>query len=221
MPVTFDTSAKGIQTATAIAVCTMTIAANACLVVGVVQTSETNGSISACAVNGTPLTQFGRAYNNAAGVIATLFVLTAAPSGAVSISANTVDAGGASNIQIYAASYLGAKAANPFGTVISGTAGAVNNFAISVSTSTTDRVIFFASGINNLTAMNATTRLNDTANFGSFWADTAGPAAAISLSASAVITVQNIAFIGLNIAFSAAAAANATLGGLTLMGVGQ
>lgn len=218
MPVTFDASAKGIQTGTAIVVCTLTIAANAVLLVGITNTAAGDESISACGANGTPLTQLGRAKNDT-GVIATLFGLTAPPSGVVSISANTVG-GTSQNMQIYAASYLGAKGTNPFGTVIVGSAGAVNNFAISLSTSSTDRVIFLAGGVNDLTAMNATTRQKDTINYGSFWADTAGTAAAISLSASAIITAQNIAFLGVNIAFSAAAAAPSYFNGLTLQGCG-
>lgn len=218
MAVVIDASAKGIQTSTATLVCTITIAANAVLVVGICNTAWATGSISTVAANGTALTQLGRAYNDAGTVICTLFGLTAAPSGTVSISATT-KGGGVQNGQIYAASYLNAKTTNPFGTVIVGSAGAVNNFAISLSTSNVDRVIFCAAGVNNLTAMNATTRQVDSANFGSFFADTAGSSAAISLSASAVITVQNIAFLGMNIAFSAAAVGGGPLG-LSLMGCG-
>lgn len=196
MAVTFDSSAKGIQTSTVVGVCTFTIAANACLIVGVGTNSDV--SISACAVNGTLLTQLGTVLNDAGTIRTNLFGLTAAPSGVVSISANMVG-GVASIIMIMGASYLGASPTNCFGNVIVGTAGAVATFALSLSTSTTDRVVMFAGGANAFTATNSTTRQFDTAHDAFRMADTAGPASSISLSASCVVASQNLTFMGINI----------------------
>lgn len=217
MAVTFDAAAKSIQTSTASNSIALTIAANAFLLVSVSTVTNPGGSVSSVAANGNALTQIAR-VEASAGVILTIFCITAAPSGSVSISANLVG-GTAFTMQIQAASYLGVRSALPIGTINTGTAGAVNNINISLSTSTTDRVVFFAAGINDITAMNATTRLNTNTNFGSFWADTAGSSTAISLSASAIVTSQNIAFLGINLAFTSSGAATSPWG-LASMGCG-
>lgn len=216
MAVTFDSSAKNIQTSTVVGVCTFTIAANACLVVGVGTT--TNVSISACAVNGTQMTQLGRVANDADGTCVTLYGLTAAPSGVVSISANMVG-GGAATLFVGGCSYTGMTPTNTFGTVNTGTAGAVATFALSMSTSTTDVAFMFAGGFSLFTATNSTTRVTDSAHRAFRMCDTAGPASAISLSASCVTTSQNLAFLGVNIAMNDPSPAT---GGnfLCLLGVG-
>jgi hypothetical protein len=222
MPVTFDNAAAGIMTSTAETVATLTISTGCCLV-ACLSTKGSGGDTSWSSVqaNGTALTQLGRFNNTSAGVVVTLFGLTAAPSGVVSISAKVTGAI-AGPLQMYVASYNKAKSTGPFGTVIGGSASAVNNISISLSTSSTDMVVFHIAGVNAVTAMNATTRFNTNTLYGHVIADTAGSSAAISLSASAIITVQNIAFLGVNIAFSATAApASGFIGGLTLMGVGQ
>lgn len=217
MAVTYDSSAKQTVggTSTVVGVCTFTVAANACLVVGV--NTGTNISISACAVNGTLLTQLGTVLNDASGIRATLFGIANCPSGVVSISANMVG-GVAATICIGGASYTGADPTNPFGTVQSGTADAVATFALSLSTSTTHRVIIFGSANQNLTLSNVTTRMTDGQHKIYRFGDTSGSSNAISLSASCVAAGQNVAFLGLNIIDTAAAALIA--GSLSLMGAG-
>lgn len=215
MAVAFDNSAKGISTVTANTVCSFTVAAGAILLAGVM--TDNNRSISACVANGTNMTQIGRALHTSANMVVTLFGLTAAPSGTVSISATVV--GGVSEaMMIGAASYTGARDVNPWGTIITFTDSAVATIAVSISTSTNDRVVFLITGNNLLTATNVTTRITDQAHTVYRWGDTAGPSSVISVSASANATSQNIVGFGFNIIGSLTAAMMASR--MTLVGVG-
>lgn len=201
MAVLYDNSAIKTGTSTLVAVCTLTIAANACLIVGV--STQTNVSISACVAGSTTMTQLGRVLHNANGANVTLYGLTAAPSGSVSISANVVG-GGAATMCIVAASYTGQRQTNPFGVIKIGSASNVANFALSYSTSTTDRLIFFCGSTNNTSATNTTLRQTDTQHLVTLYSDTAGPASTFSLSCTAVNSTFFAAFIGLNIAATSA-----------------
>ena len=198
MAVTYDNSARTTVggTLTTVAVCNLTVAANAYLIAVILNDAITG--ISSCAANGTQMTFISLITNTATGLSGHVYGLVNPPSGNVSISANLVgDVTG--TMTIGGASYLGVKASNPVGTVNKGTAGAVATFVISVSTSTTDRAVMFAFGNNNFTATNATTRMTDTAHFAFRYADTAGPSNVISLSASAITTSQNLGFFGFNL----------------------
>lgn len=217
MAVTFDAAGGGIATSTVVGVCTFTIAANACLVVGVA--ARTNVSISACTVNGTQMTQIGRVVNDTTPHSETFYCLTAAPSGVVSISAGIVG-GAATTIWLAGASYLGGASANTFGGVNTGTATNAATFTLSVSTSTTDCVVLFATGTSNMTATNSTTRLQDSQHSVSKFCDVIASSNVISLSASCVTTTQNLAFMALNIRATDPNASTNFIGGLSLQGVG-
>lgn len=216
MSVTYDNSAK-IATNSTSCVATLTIAANACLLVAVATKGTAGKSVSSVIANGTSLTQLNRIENDAGLVVSTVWGLTAAPSGVVSISCNMV--GAAVSMVMVPASYIGASQTNPFSIIGAATAGAVSNIALSISSSTTSRVILYGAGVNTLTAMNATTRQVDSSSFGFCWADTAGAAGAISLSASALATSQNLAYMGINIVASVAAATSLH-NSMSLLGVG-
>lgn len=213
MPITFDAAGQtAAQTSTLSMVATLTIASNAVLVVGIANTGAGH-SISSVIANGTALTQLGRVQNNT-GVTLHIFGLTAAPSGVVSISANVV--GTAFTWAMQAASYLGAKAANCFGTVVSGTSASTTNINFSVSSTTTDRVVGFFASDSDISAVNATTRLSAAAHFGQIFTDITGAA---TTSLSATVITGTVAFLGLPIMFSVAAVA-ARPWGLATMGCG-
>lgn len=218
MSVVLDTSAKSQGTSTVETKCTMTVAAGACLIVGV--SCSTNVSVSACAANGTALTQLGRIlHTSQGGINVSLFGLTAAPSGVVSISANLVG-GGAGTLCLMAGSFVGQKTTNPFGTIILGTASAVATLAVAFSTSTTDMVVWFSAAANNYTATNATTLQVDAAHIPTHYCVTAGTASTISLSVSALTVNQNFAYAGVNIAATITAVASTAVGSLAMLGVG-
>lgn len=214
MAVTYDTSAKNIQTSTVQAVCSMTIAADACLIVGV--NCDTDVSVSACYANGTLLSQYATALNDASGLRVTMFVLTAAPSGVVSISANFVG-GVAVEAGIMAGSYLGASTTSPFSPTVQGSASAVNTLTLSLSSTTTDRVVIFSGGVNQHTAIGATTRLSDNAHRPARFVDAAGGINTYTATYSAVITSQNLAYIGINVRMSIA---SVMVNFMSLCGVG-
>lgn len=221
MAVTYDSSAKNSvgQTSTVTVVCTFTVAAGAVLLAGI--NTTTNVSVSACTVNGTPMTQLGRTLHTSAASAVTLYGLTAAPSGVVSISANLVG-GVAATMIIMGASYIGASGTNPFGTVISHSNSNVATTVMSLSTSTTDRVVAFGGGGNvfSFTSTLVTTRLTDGAHRESRWVDGAGTGADMSLSCSAVTTTNNLYWLGVNIAASVTAVASTAVGSLAMLGVG-
>lgn len=221
MAVTFDSSGKQTVggTSTVVAVCSFTVAAGAVLLVGVA--TPTTISISACAVNGTPMTQLGRILHTSAGFSSTLYGLTAPPSGVVSISAGLVG-GVANQLFIIGASYLGAKSVNPFGTVTTKSDSAVTTSVIGFSTSTTDMVTLFAGGFNSFsfTATLATTRQSDGNHHISRWVDAAGTGATMSLSCSSVVTTQNLYWIGVNIAATATAVGSTIPSFLAMVNVG-
>lgn len=198
MAVTYDNSARTTVggTVTAVAVCNLTVAANAYLI-AVLLNNATTG-VSSCAANGTQMTFIDLITNTASGLTGHVYGLTNPPSGNVSISANLVG-GVTGSMTIGGASYLGVKVSNPVGTINKGTAGAVATFVISVSTSTTDRAMLFSFGAGNMTATNATTRLYDSTHYAFRLADTAGPSSVISLSASVVAAGNNIGFFGFNL----------------------
>lgn len=219
MAVTYDNSCKQTVggTSTVVAVCNMTIAAGAVLLVGV--NTGDDVSVSAVYANGTLLTQLGRVVlSNTVTVTACLWGLTSSPSGGVSISAVAVG-GVATTFEIMAASYLGAATTNPFGTVITTTATSVANVVMSVSTSTTHRVVLFGTGRQTFTAMNATVRQTDASHNTTFWADTAGPGNAISLSVSCNAVTQFTGFIAVNIA-ALVASTSLPPNKMALLGVG-
>lgn len=221
MPVTFDTS--GIYTSsTTTGTVALTIASNACLIVGVATNAVLNKSVSAIYVNAVDITssrlQRIEATKDGIGVTSEIYCMTAAPSGAVTITVTLI--GVAANMVIIGASYIGAKSVNPFSVTDARSATGVSNVVVSISTSTTDRVVFFASAnVGTISATNATQRQKTAEHFGCFLADTAGPASSISLSATLVaFTTSNAAYIGLNIAFSAASTARVPQ--LALLGAG-
>lgn len=198
MAVTADASTQISGTATASCVCTLTIAVGGCLLVYV--DTVQNVSVSAVVANGVAMTQLGRILHKSATCTCTLYGLTAgvAPTGAVSISAALVGAF-VGTVGMFAASYLGSSTTNPFGTINTGTASAVNNAALSMSTNTGDMMSFVVVGRNVLTAQNATTLLSDNGHNARRLAHTAGSGTTFSLSISANATTQNFVFMGVNI----------------------
>lgn len=215
MAVTFDAAATSIQTFTAAAVVTLTIAANAVLLVGCYTKGTVAGSISAVAQNGTALTQLGR-VEGSGGTIVTIFGLTAPSSGVVSISANTVG-GVAMEFNIHALTYTGAKASNCFGTPGSATAASAVNLNLSVSSATNNKVVAFFCSPADVTAVPATARAYTGSNYGSGAFEATG-AATVSISASVAVSTA-IVGLGISIIFSVAAAPS-TLYGLMMLGVG-
>lgn len=193
MPVAFAVAAKSINTTTSTCVLSFTVTPGACIIAGI--STHNNTTISAVYANGTPFTFLGRHKHGSHSMAAALYGLLNAPSGTVSVSCQTVG-GVAPVMHMMAAAYTGVGS---FGDYKQGSGSAVANVALSFSTSTTGRVVCFGSGLNTLTAMNATTRLSDVAHLATNWCDTAGPAASYSLSYSANASIQNLLFVGLNL----------------------
>lgn len=198
-------------TSTASLVCTFTATSSAALIV-CISVDLANITVSSCAVNGTAMTQYARVLNDANNMAASVFVLTACPSGVLSISANLVGAV-ATQMCIGGVTYTGARTANPFGGVTAFTAGAVVTGDISISSSANDMGFIFACARNNMTASNATTRLNNGAHHSFKVWDSSGTNAVnstLSISASAVSTGSYHAWAAFNIVASATAATNIT-----------
>ncbi|SRR6266404_304348 len=202
MAVTFDNSALSVQTLTSSLTVALTVGSNAVLLAGFMVGSFTN-SISACAYGGQALTFLGEAVISAgAGLSVHIWGLTAPAAGVANLSANL--AGGIPGIfQMVGLSYLGAKAVNPFSPVIAGSASAALNVNISISSSSTDLAVVFWSTNIDLHSTNGTNRFRDAAHFAYEGNDLAGTAGVASLSCTCS-GASNVAFIGINIAFSAA-----------------
>lgn len=159
--VAFDNAANFNGTASAAnAVITLTVGANACLLVAF--HVATNTSISSVAANGVSLT---RLAGNAAGTpLNELWGLTAPTAGTRSISWNTVGAQ-PRLVGVIAASFTGHRTVGgtPFKTIVSGTATAAN-LAFSISASADDLIAAFwnANTAAAVTATNGTTRRSAT-----------------------------------------------------------
>lgn len=206
MPVTFDAVATTAQTLTSSFTIALTVANNAALLACFAVNSFTN-SVSAVAYGAQAMTFLGESVVSAgSGLSVQLWGLANPTAGTANISANL--AGGLPGLfQMVAASYKGAKASGPFGTVITGSLSAVTNANISLSSSTTDMGVVLWAAFQDIRATNGTERFHDATNFGYAVADIAGGAGAISLSATISGGVaSNLCFIGVNIAFSPAAA---------------
>jgi hypothetical protein len=201
MAVVYDSSAKSIHTATSTCVLTITIAANACVVVGIHTHNDT--TISSCTITGTPLNFLGRTIHSSNGFAVSLFGLMNAPSGAgLSLSCQTTGAATPS-MGMMAASYTGAGA---FGDYRFQTASAVASVIVSFSTSTTDVIACYGvARADVMTCQNATRRQFDTAHLAAYWYDTAGPSNSYSLSWSCAAVGNNMVYAGVNLIFSVTA----------------
>lgn len=220
--VAFDNSAAFNGTASAAnAVVTLTVGANACLLVAF--HVATNTSISSVAANGVALT---RIASNAAGTpLNELWALTSPAAGTRSISWNTVGAQ-PRLVGVIAASFTGHRTTGgtPFKTIVTGTAAAAN-LAFSISAASGDSVAAFWA-LNTaaaITAGNGTTRRTATCSTSArmmlatldITAD-----GTFSLSATAA-TSTTWGFFGVQIAHSIDAVPSAFIPSLALTGCGM
>lgn len=202
MAVVYDSSAKSIHTATSTCVCTITIAANACVIAGI--HTHNNTTISSCTINGTPLNFLGRTIHTSNGFAVSLFGLMNAPSGAgLSLSCQTTGAATPS-MGMMAASYTGAGS---FGDYTFQTASAVASVIFSISSTTTSKIVVYGvARADVMTCQNATRRQFDEAHLGAYFYDTAGSATTFSASWSCAAVGNNMVFAGINIMISVDAA---------------
>ena len=205
MPVAFDNATATAVTSTVSFTVALTVASNAVLVAFACG-KDINNSVSSMAYNGVALTRLGQTggRTGAGSVAVEAWGLTAPAAGANNLVVKFV--GAAQQWAVGASSFINAKAATPFGTAASGTAGAVATIVLSVSSTTTDIVAAGWACIEGISATNLTTRVTDNGTFGFRVGDSAG-AATISISA---VTQGGIggawAVMGIPIQFSAAAA---------------
>lgn len=133
MPVTFDNAAIAGTTGGS---CTfnITAVANTTLLMFGSGFTGTDGSLSTVVAGVNPMTRIG-----IVGLSSELWVLSAPPSGVITISANISTATG--RWCFAALTYTGVKQINGFGGFVSATGTSVTNLALSVSSTTTDLVI--------------------------------------------------------------------------------
>lgn len=212
MPVTFDAAAQAIQTTTSSCVLTFTVAPGACIVAGVFTHNDTTAS--AVYANGTQLNLIGRTVHTSNLQSLAIYGLMNAPSGTVSLSVQTV-AAATPTLGLMAASYLNGAS---FGNYTFATGSSVATLVLSMSTSTTDRVVAFALNRNGNPPNNFTTRLSNADHLAFLMADTAGPANAYTFSTSGTAAGNNYILSGINIVFSVAA--TTALSWKALMGAG-
>jgi hypothetical protein len=221
MPVTLDNMGATNQTSTATLALTLTLGSNAVLVAGYM-IYDLAVSVSAVAYGGVALTRMGRANISAGGGCGIeIWALTAPASGSNVLSANLV--GGVVEIwQVGAISFLNAKAAAPFGTVVLGSLSALNAVSWSLSSSTTDIAVTFWAALNNVrpTVGTSISGVESGAYFGTAARYHTG-ATVLSVSATISAAAPNHCFMGLNIIFSSVAAGSPRYPMLTLTGVGR
>lgn len=212
MPITFDNVGTSFTSGTTCSVnFTFTAGANTVLLVYTV--ADVGRSCSAVAYAGVQLTQLIHVTTNQ------LWALTAPAAGANTLSVDWVTTGGTGAFRATAVTYLGVKAVGGFGTLQSTTTtGVVIN--LSLSSTTTDLVAFFAVTTNNvsLTASPGTTRLSASHSGDLMLIGDIAGAATISLSA-VVPGSSVIRFIGQPLIFSLAAAVTSPFT-LSMLGVG-
>lgn len=215
MPVTFDNAGNTAQTSTVSFSLTFTVGANAVLLASICM-QTTNGSISAVAYAGAPLTQLARIEGPNSKVLL-LWGLTAPASGANTLSIARVGVAGL--MQAVATSYLNAKAVSPFGTVVTGSHSVTATIVINIPSSANDLVMGVATASTLLSANNATTRFTGTGGTPGFVVGDAAGAASISMSITCIGGTSSGSFLGVNIAFSAVAATSLRLSRM-LTGIG-
>lgn len=214
MAINFDNIATGFTNGQALKF-TLTAATAATLVFFVV--NDNGRSVSSVAYNGVALTKKGTGVLN--GPNAEMWVLSAPNSGVLTLSLQM--AIGSSSLRGVAITYTNVKQVAGFGTPINVSNFAATNVNMSLSSTTTDIVVgLFTINNNGTLAMSGNTRLSATVSSVAklICGDTTG-ASSITLSAVAG-TSSNWCQLGIPLVFSAAAA-NAFIPSMMMMGVGQ